>query len=168
MKLQDINKVRYQKHLKTVMAGMVISLAILGVSFGQLLISLLSDGNGSNFYYNLVGVVLAAALCLKVVHSIRHHDFMTEVYYVWQLKQALNSIYRKLKKIQQARDEDNINALIVLNFYYAASEQLFTLDDNTITMDSLKKDKAELQSLIETKNLQIKTDDYTSQLLKDF
>ena len=168
MKLQNINQSRYQKHLKVVIAAIIISLAVLGVSFGQILISLLSDGNGSNFYFNLAGVILAAALCLKAVHSIRHHEFMTEVYYVWQIKQSLNAIYRKLKKIKQASDEDNINAFIVLNFYYAGSEQLLTLDNNTITLDSLKEDRAQLQSLIEAKNLKIQADDYTSELLKDF
>jgi hypothetical protein len=168
MKLQDINKARYAKHLNVVVVAMIVSLMVLGISFGQIIIAVLSDGNGSNFIFNLAGVALAGAICLKVIHSARHHDFMTEVYYVWQLKQGLNGIYRKLAKIKQARDEDNINAFIILKFYYAASEQLLILDDNTITMDSLKKDQDQLQGLIDSKNLQIQTDDYNQELLKAF
>jgi len=168
MKLQKIDKARYRKHLNIVIAAIISSLMVLGISMGQILIALLSDGVGSNFGYNLGGVIIAAAICLKAIHSVRHHDFMAEVYYVWQLKQSLNAIYRKLEKIKLARDEDSINAIITLNYYYTGSEQLLLLDDNTITMDSLNKQKAELQSIIDNKNLQINTDDYTPKLLKGF
>ena len=115
MKLQDINKERYTKHLNIVIVALIISLMVLAISFGQIIISLLSDGTGSHFIYNLAGVAFAATVCLKVVHSMRHHEFMSEVYYVWQLKQILNAIYRKLTKIKLARDEGNIHAFIVLN-----------------------------------------------------
>lgn len=168
MKLQDVNKARYRKHLNIVIAALIISLMILGVGFGQVLIALLSDGQGNNFIYNITGVVTAALLCGKVVYSVKGHDFMVEVYYVWQLKQGLNAIYRKLKKIEAARDEGDINALIVLNYYYAGSEQLLNLDDNTITMDSLNKNKDTLQSLIASKNLNVSVDDYSADLLAGF
>ena len=168
MKLQDVNKARYRKHLNIVIAALIISLMILGVGFGQVLIALLSDGQGSHFIYNITGVIAAALLCGKAVHSVKGHDFMVEVYYVWQLKQGLNAIYRKLKKIETARDEGDINALIVLNYYYSGSEQLLNLDDNTITMDSLNKNKDTLQSLIASKNLNVSVDDYSADLLAGF
>lgn len=168
MKLQDINKARYRKHLNMVITAMIISLMVLGISFGQILIALLSDGQGSNLSYNVLGVIGAVVICLKTVHGYRHHDFMTEVYYVWQLKQSLNAIYRKLRKIEAARDNDDLNAFIILNYYYAASEQLLTLDDNTITMDSLNKNKQALLDLMAEKNLSFNTDDYRPELLNHF
>ncbi len=168
MKLQDVNKARYRKHLNIVIAALIIGLMVLGVGFGQVLIVLFSDGQGSNFSYNITGVIAAALLCGKVVHSFRDHDFMVEVYYVWQLKQSLNAIYRKLKKIESAKDDGDINAMIVLNYYYAGSEQLLKLDDNTITMDSLNKNKEQLQALIASKNLNLLVEDYSAELLSDF
>ncbi len=74
MKLQEINKTRYRKHLNRVIAALIISLMVMGVGFGQVLIAVLSDGTGSHFAYNLAGVILAVALCLKVVHGYKDHD----------------------------------------------------------------------------------------------
>jgi len=172
MKLQDIDKKRYRKHLNIVIAVMIVSLMALALGFGQLLIALLASGEGDNFIFNLSGVVLAGIICLSVVYKVRHHHFMAEVYYVWQLKQSLNKIYRKLRKIEAARDEstspNNTDAFIILNFYYAASSQLFKLDDNTITMDSLQIEINKLQSLLESKNLTVSLEDYNSTMLAAF
>ncbi len=172
MKLQDIDKKRYRKHLNIVIAVMIVSLMTLALGFGQLLIALLANGNGDNFIFNLSGVALAGIICLSVVYKVRHHDFMTEVYYVWQLKQGLNQIYRKLRKIEAARDDDtspnHIDAYIILNFYYAASSQLFKLDDNTITMDSLQIEINKLQVLLESKNISVKPEDYSVAMLEGF
>jgi len=172
MKLQDIDKKRYRKHLNIVIAVMIVSLMALALGFGQLLIAMLASGEGDNFIFNLSGVVLAGIICLSVVYKVRHHHFMTEVYYVWQLKQGLNKIYRKLRKIEAARDEDtspnSTDAFIILNFYYAASSQLFKLDDNTITMDSLQIEINKLQVLLESKNISVKPEDYNVAMLEGF
>ncbi|NRB39449.1 MAG: DUF3087 domain-containing protein [Pseudomonadales bacterium] len=169
MQLQDINKPRYRKHLNIVIAALITSLLVMALLFGQILIALFSDGEGSNFILNLSGVVLAGLVCLSVVYTYRQHDFMTEVFYVWQLKQGLNKIYRKLRKIETAAfDNKNIDAVITLNYYHLASSQLFTLDDNTITLDSLQLEINKLQSLIEDNNLTINAEDYTPSMLAAF
>ena len=168
MTLQDINKTRYRKHLNIVLLVLSLSLMAMAVLFGQLLIALFSDAQGSNFIFNMIGVLLAASVCLAFTYQLRHHDFMLEVYYVWQLKQSLNKIYRKLKKIEAAALQNNIDAITILNFYYQASSQLFTLDDNTITMDSLKLEIDKLNARIEANNLNIKVEDYKAALLENF
>jgi hypothetical protein len=166
-KLQEIDKSRYRKHLNVVIAAIIVSLMVMALSFGQLLIILLG-GDGDHFVFNLSGVVLAGGICLWVLYRVRQHEFMTEVYYVWQLKQGLNKIYRKLRKIELAKDEGDINAVVILNFYYAASSQLFKLDDNTITMDSLQLEVNKLQALIEEKGLNVNLEDYNPSMLKAF
>ena len=168
MKLQDIDKKRYRKHLNMVIVALIISLMTLALSFGQLFIALLSSADGDNFIFNLSGVALAGAICLGVLHRLRHHEFMREVFYVWQLKQSLNKIYRKLRKIEAARDDGNVDAYIILNFYYAASSQLFKLDDNTITMDSLQAEINKLAALLESNDVKVSLEDYNSALLAAF
>ena len=168
MKLQDINKSRYRKHINIVIVALIVSLMAMALSFGQLFIAMLGSEGGDNFIFNVSGVVLASVICLLVLLNIRQHEFMTEVYYVWQLKQGMNKIYRKLKKVEAAKDEGDIDAIIVLNFYYAASNQLFKLDDNTITMDSLQIEINKLQELIESKNLKISTQDYDPSMLERY
>jgi hypothetical protein len=145
-----------------------VSLAVMALSFGQILIVMLGSEDGDNFILNLSGVVLAGAICLLVLLNLRHHEFMTEVHYVWQLKQGLNKIYRKLKKIEAAKVEGDINAIIILNYYYAASSQLYKLEDNTITMDTLQIQINKLQELIESKNLAVSTENYQPSMLESF
>ncbi len=167
MNLHEIDKSRYRKHLNIVIAALIVSLMAMALSFGQLLIMLLG-GDGDHFIFNLSGVALAGGICLWVLYRFRSHEFMTEVYYVWELKQGLNKIYRKLRKIEAAKEDGNVNAMVILNFYYAASSQLFKLDDNTITMDSLQLEINKLQELIESKQITVRIEDYDTSMLKSF
>ena len=169
MQLLDINKNRYRKHLNIVIAGLIISLMGLALLFGQGLIILLGAPGGDNMLLNLAGVVMAALVCGAAIWSAREHPFMTEVVYVWKLKQVLNHIYRKNKKVEQAAyEQNNEKAMLILAFYYQASMQLYKLDDNTITLESLQERIDKLQNMLAEKNLVFRIEDYQEQMLKDF
>lgn len=169
MQLLDINKNRYRKHLNIVIALLIISLMGFALLFGQGAIALIGTPEGDNFILNLLGVILAALLCVAVVFSLRGHQFMNEVVYVWQLKQVLNRIYRKNRKIEQAAYEHGSEkAMLILAFYYQASMQLYKLDDNTITLESLQERMDKLQNLLNEKKLVVSIEDYKEQMLKDF
>ena len=102
MQLREIDKTRYRKHLKVVFAGMVAVLIIIALSTSALLIHLFSTPEESHFTYNLAGVVIAAFFVGFVLTKLRQHPFMFEVVYVWDLKQQLNRISRKQRKIEDA------------------------------------------------------------------
>ena len=72
-----------------------------------------------------------------VLQRFRQHSFMHEVVYVWDLKQNLNRIYRKQRKVEAKVEEGDQEAMIIMNFQYRGSKQLYELDDNTITMEGL-------------------------------
>jgi len=93
---------------------------------------------------------------------------MIEVAYVWDLKQVLNRINRKMLKLKAAAQEGNINALLAINFSYAGSRLLWELDDNLIIMDQLAIDQAEIDSLAMKYNLTLKAEDYDEAVLKEF
>ena len=169
MELMEINKRRYRKHLNIVIALVIVALMALALLFGQSLIILLSSPQGDNFIFNLVGVAMAAVICLFVIWSVRGHQFMSEVVYVWHLKQGLNQIYRKNTKIEKAAfDDGNERAMVILNYYYQASRQLYTLDDNTITLESLQERVDKLQQAMEAKNLKPQPGDYHADMLKEY
>ncbi|AWB57305.1 DUF3087 family protein [Colwellia sp. Arc7-D] len=191
MKLKDIDKAVYRKHLNIIIVGFIASLLTLALVYGQALIMLFADstqllttpanvttgelvneatGTESNFSYNFMGVLLALLTCVFALHRLRFSAFFSEVYYVWQVKQQQNLIYRKLKKIKVAAgaDEVNVNALIILNFYYASLKQVYLLDDNTLTMSKLNTDINELNSQLENLNLTLSTDQFEPSMLADF
>lgn len=146
MKLQEINKTRYRNHLNKVIAGCIAALVIGSLGIAQALIAVFPSEQGSHFYWNLAGVVVTCLLIASVLKKYKHHDFMTEVTYVWELKKQLNHITRKMRKLKAAVDQGDVVAMQIINYSYAGSRQLWQLDDNTITMEELSVWQAELDS----------------------
>lgn len=190
MILKDIEKAIYRKRLNIVIVSFIASLLVLSLAYGQGLIALFADSVNmpvpvapaapvtepavelvpaaapeNNFKLNFFGVLMALLTCVFALHRLKTSEFFTEVYYVWQVKQQQNYIFRKLKKIKAAAKNDDVDALIILNFYYASLKQIYLLDDNTLTMSKLNKDIAELDAQIQSKQLTISTEQYQQTML---
>jgi len=120
----------------------------------------------TNFRYNLLGVILALLANAAFMHSARKSDFFTEVYYVWQVKQLQNLIYRKINKIKAAAKAGEENALIILAFYYQSQVQVYELDDNTITLSSIKIKRDEITAAIEEHGFTTGSDQFKRALIK--
>ena len=93
---------------------------------------------------------------------------MFEVVYVWDLKQQLNRINRKLRKIEAAVENNDNNAMVIMNFLYRGSKQLYELDDNTITMDSLINKINLLEPRMKNSGVSLSTSDYNPAMLAQF
>ena len=168
MKLIQIDKARYRKHLNQVIIACVIALAVGSLAVSQTLIALFPDPSGSHFHWNLLGVVVCSLLVGFVLNKYRNHDYMTEIVYVWELKKALNKITRKMPKLKAAGREGNADALLAIHYSYAGSRLLWQLDDNTITMDELAIKQAELDSVADKFNLSLDAERYDESILKQF
>lgn len=168
MKLLKINKARYRKHLNIVFVVIAICTLVLALGISTLLIQLFGGSGESHFYHNMAGAVIAVAIVFYTLHRLRHHDFLVEVTYVWDLKQQLNQIVRKQRKIEEALELGNVNAMIVTCFQLQGSKQLYELDDNTITLDELTAKIAQHDSRIEAAGLNVSADQYTSDMLAQF
>ncbi len=168
MQLENINKQRYRKHLNIVIVAGIIALASLSLAISQSAIYLFTDREGTHFWLNVAGVAIALLLIGSVLNRYKDHDFMTEVYYVWRLKQQINYIHRKNQKINQAVEQDDVNAILIMAFYYKACRQLYELDDNTITLSSLTQKSNELEVKIESLSLTIDVNDYQQDMLKSY
>ena len=168
MILREIDKTRYRKHLRMVFAGITVALLIIALSFSTLIIHLFSTPDVPHFWHNLAGVVFAAVIVAYVLTKFRQHPFMTEVVYVWDLKQQLNRIYRKQRKIEDYLEKSDHDALIIMNFVYRGSKQLYLLDDNTITLEDLLIKIKILDERLHEAGLNTSTDSYTPMMLERF
>jgi hypothetical protein len=168
MQLIEVNKVRYRRHLNRVIGASVAGLAIGSLVISQTLIVLFPDESGSHFHWNLLGVVMTSVTIGWLLNKYRTDDFMREVVYVWELKQALNKINRKMLKLKVAGHEGNAQALLAIHYSYAGSRLLWQLDDNTIIMDDLAIAQAELDNLAGQYHLTLNADDYDERILKQF
>lgn len=168
MQLIEINKARYRRHLNIVIAGCICGLAVGSLGISQTLIALFPDDSGSHFTWNLLGVVIASVTIAWLLNTYRTHSFMTEVVYVWELKQSLNKINRKMPKLKAASSEGSADALLAIHYSYAGSRLLWQLDDNTLVVDELAKQQAELDKLAAVFNLTLNADDYEERILTAF
>lgn len=168
MQLINIDKKRYRKHLNLIIAGFIGALLVLALVFGQVLIAMFEQEGVNNFRYNLLGVILSLLACAAVLHVLKNSLFFKEVYYVWQVKQLQNLIYRKLKKIKLAAGNDEPNALIILMFYYQSLLQVYQLDDNTLTISKVNKDLSDLQEKITINNININVEQFDKKLLSSY
>ena len=170
MKIESINKSIYRKHLNIVIICSIVAFASLSLAVSQGMIWLFTDREGTHFWLNVLGVVVGGLITGGVLRAYRDHPFMYEVYYVWRLKQQINYIIRKQKRIeaQLSSDNANVDAFVVMSFFYHACEALYTLDDNTLTMSTVKKKHAELNAQIDALNLDVSYKQYDPNLLKQF
>ncbi len=168
MPLKKIDKTLYRNHLRVVFAGMALALMVISVATSTLFIYLLSSPEVSHFWHNLAGVAFAAIIVFVVLNKIRHHSYMYEVAYVWDLKQQLNRINRKLRKIEVAVESNDNDAMVIMNFMYRGSKQLYELDDNTITMESLISKINVLDQRMQDSGLNLSTSAYDPAMLDQF
>lgn len=161
MEIKNINKDIYKKKVNLVIGGFVALLAISSLAFSTLLIVLFGNTEvvpeqpTGNFHWNLIGVVLAVATSLSLLNQIKTRPYMEEVLYVWKLKQLHNKIFRKLKSIKAAASNDDVKALTTLKFYYTTQQQVFELDNNTLTMNSVNKELEAIEQIEAAQSLDL-------------
>ena len=168
MQLMNIDKAIYRKHLNIVIVGFISTLLILALIFGQLMIMSFAEEGVNNFKYNLLGVILSLLACMAILHSIKTSVFFKEIYYVWQVKQIQNLIFRKLKKIKLAAKDLDQDALMILTFYYQSQQQVYELDDNTLTITTVNKDLNDLQEKISEHNLTIDIEQFDKKMISAY
>lgn len=168
MQLRSIDKNTYSKRYKIVFAAIAAALVVISLGSSTIMIQMFGNAEGSNFALNLLGVMIAGVVVSFVIYRVRHHPFMDEVVYVWNLKQNLNRIYRKQRKIEPLIDDNNVDAMVIMNYMYEGSKQLYQLDDNTITMDQLAVKISHLSAKLEETGLKVSTDQYDPGMLDQF
>ena len=168
MRLIDIEKAKYRQRFRIVFVAIVIVLGVVSLGTSTLLIALLGTPGESHFWLNLAGVVVGAAVVALALAKLRQHPYLREVAYVWDLKQQLNKIYRKQRRIEPLVEKNDPDAITIMYFFYHASRQLYELDDNTITMDSIELKLRALQRRIEDLGITVTLDSYREAMLERF
>lgn len=164
MRLENINKPRFKKHLNWFQGSLVVALLLLSVGLSQLYIALWSTGD-SNFWLNVAGVASAVMLLAAVVNHIKDKPFMYEIMYVWRLKNELMRVYRHTKPLEAALAKGESYAYVIKYFHLHGSRHLYLLEDNTVTMDDLNRQINEFDKVLAERNLSITVEDYHPDLL---
>lgn len=162
MPLFDINATRYRQRLNKVIFACIGTLALGSLSISQSLILLFPSSEGTHFHWNLLGVTLSGAIVLIALLKLKKKAYFYEISYVWDLKQSINHINRRLKKIEQATQQGDETAMQILHFSYAASRQLWQLDNNTLTINHLTSQENKLADLAKSHQIILNVNHYES------
>lgn len=168
MNLQKIDKQLYRSRLNLVIVLCIGFLSLSSLAVSQTLIYLFPDESGSHFHWNLLGVIVSAIATVAILIKLKSNPKMYEVAYVWDLKQALNLIYRKNRALKAAAKEGDAEAMLALQFSYQGSRQLWELDDNTITISSLETAQRELDEWADEYGVKLDISRYNPETLKKF
>lgn len=169
MQLRPVDKALYQKRHKRVVIGLIASLAILSLVFSTTLIELYGNSEaGSNTLLNAAGVLLAVMILAITMHQLKQKSYFEDIAYVWALKQELTQINRRITKIKAAAEQGDVNAIIILNYCYNASEHVWRLENNTLVMEELRDWQSDLDQLRNKYNVEILLTDYRRELLSNY
>ncbi|HDY7692072.1 TPA: DUF3087 domain-containing protein [Vibrio vulnificus] len=175
--MRQINKEEYRKKGNIVIMAFLLAFACSAIAFSTLLIALFGnteivEGESTgNFVWNLLGVVIAFVSTLSIMNQIKTHRYFDELLYVWKLKQTHLKIYRKLNILKNAahneHNEHNEKAITILKFYYQTQQQVFELDNNTLTIKSVLNELERIRQWEESHRV-LNVSDFQDAWLNDF
>ena len=174
MKIESINKPLYRRKANIVIVGFVVLFTLSSLAFGSLLISLFGNQavveqeSTGNFHWNLIGVLLGLLTSVSLLNQVKGHPFFKEVVYVWQMKQLHNRILRRLKQIKSAAEQEDLQAYTILKFYYQSQKQIFELDNNTLTLDSVMRELEKIEDWERKQGVRLKTGEIDETWLNQF
>lgn len=168
MQLVDIDKNTYRSHLNMVIVAAVAVFSVLGVGISALLVFWFGTVQGQNFYLNLLGVSIGGAIAAWCLHRLKTTRYFYEVAYVWDLKQELNLINRKLAVLKKAVEAQDSDAMTVMLYHLQGSKQLWQLDDNLLNLQELELELIQLEHKIRGSGLSLDPNQYQRSMLDKF
>lgn len=127
---------RQQTRRSTLIVAAVF--AVLAMSLSALAVVLFGSEAGSNFRWNLAGVLLGLAFTITLVRKIFWtQPWMASAVYGWQLKRSLMSITNVMHQVEAGVKAGSPEAMKVLRFYHLGLAEMHKLDGNPQALNDL-------------------------------
>lgn len=125
----------------------MVLFAVLAMALSTLAVQLFGSSEGSNFRWNLLGVLAGLVVTLTLVRKLFWaQPWMAEAAYGWELKRNLMRITNVMHKVEAGVAANQQAALKVLRFYHLGLQQMHRLDANSTALLELR---ADVQSHVE-------------------
>lgn len=145
--IRDRDPETYRRATRRSALVVIIIFAALAMALSALVVQLFGSAQGSNFRWNLLGVLSGLGLTLLLVRKVFwRQPWMAEAAYGWELKRNLMRITNLMHRVEAGIACGNPTALRVLRFYHLGLAQMHRLDDNSTALLELR---AETQAHLE-------------------
>ncbi|MEL0169309.1 MAG: DUF3087 family protein [Pseudomonadaceae bacterium] len=132
----------------------VVTFAVLGMALPALLIALFGRVDGSNFGWNLTGVLLAAGITAMLVRTVfLKQPWMDGAAYGWRLKRSLMRVTNQMHQVKDAVTAGDEQAMLLLRFYHLGLQEMHHLDGNSSDMLELVAEREQLRAALAERGL---------------
>jgi hypothetical protein len=132
----DPDKYRQQTRRSTLIVVGVF--AVLAMLLSTLAVALFGNLEGSNFRWNLAGVLLGLVITIVLVRNIFWtQSWMGPAVYGWQLKRSLMRITNAMHHVEAGVKADAPEAMKLLRFYHLGLGEMHNLDGNSQALNEL-------------------------------
>lgn len=132
----DAEQYRQQTRKSTLIVAVVF--AALAMSLSTLAVALFGSEQGSNFRWNLMGVLLGLGLAIMLVRKVFWaQPWMAAATYGWQLKRSLMSITNAMHQVEAGVQAGSPEAMKLLRFYHLGLGEMHKLDGNPQALNDL-------------------------------
>jgi len=155
-KIEEIDPVYYRKQTrKSAMIIMAIFI-VIGFCTARLAVTYLGEYSDNQIILNFIGAFAGLLITLWIVNRFfKNASWMKEAMYAWRLKRHIMYIYNAMSLLQKATDQGDVEAIKILRFYQLATEQMYTLDNNSHGLSELSVQMEELKSKMNTMGIEV-------------
>lgn len=155
----------YRRKARIISVAMAGQLVVFGLLFSMLLVATFGGG----FWMNALGVLLGLLATSTMFAVLKDRPWMSEMRYVWQLKQHLSHISGYLQPLRQGVETNNRVALDIVTFYHQGMTQLAELNGRTTDDDAERlAEKMQIKLKREEMGLPAQVDRFDPQDLSAF
>lgn len=128
----------YRQQTRKSTLVVVVIFAVLAMALSALAVAMFGSPEGSNFRWNLGGVLLGLVATIMLVRSVFwHQNWMQPAVYGWQLKRSLMNITNVMHRVEAGVQEGSPEAMKLLRFYHLGQLEMHRLDGHSLAADDL-------------------------------
>lgn len=146
----------YRRETRHSTIRLIILFAVLGMAFSTGLVMVFGESGGSNFRWNLLGVVLALLLTVMLVrHLFWQQPWMRSAAYGWQLKRCMLRITNCQHQLKAGVAQQLPAAMQLQRFYHLGLTEMYRLDGNQEALDALAAEKLAHEQQLQDMGLEV-------------
>jgi len=137
--IRHIDPEKYRQQTRRSTLIVVLVFAVLAMFLSTLAVTTFGNVEGSNFRWNLAGVLLGLITTIVLVRNVFWtQPWMESAVYGWQLKRRLMSITNTMHHVEAGVKTDSPEAMKLLRFYHLGLGEMHHLDGNSQALDELR------------------------------